>query len=111
VSEACIQTDMYMLVHMSHKKHGSKFRRAGWVFVCSELILTVISSQMVGAVTSHISWSCESCCLPLRAIGLCVSMPVTCLQPVKQCPMALGLFSAGREIYISYHWFSDFQGC
>jgi hypothetical protein len=37
-----------MLVHVSHEKNCTKFHRAGQVLVCSEFILTVISSEMFG---------------------------------------------------------------
>jgi hypothetical protein len=48
VSVAYRQDDRYMLVHVLCTKNGTKFHRAGHVFMCSEFILNILSSQMVG---------------------------------------------------------------
>lgn len=111
VSVAYRQNDRYVLVHVSHKKNCTKFCRAGQVLVCSEFILTVISSEMFGGCSQSLftCQSCESCCVPLIATSLCFSMSVvTCFQPCNSALWPWG-YSLLTGKHISHHYSADFQ--
>lgn len=103
VSVAYRQNDRCMLVHVSHKKNCTKFHRAGQVLVCSEFILTVISSEIFGGCSqspfTSVNQSCVSCCLPLIATSLDVSLPVvTCFQPCNSA-----LWPWGYSLLVGKH--------